>query len=209
MIRVQQIKSELFTSHVYLITSSNSEEVFLIDCGTFENVFPYLTTTSNLAGIFLTHYHYDHIYFIEKWVAKFPNVKIYGSSITKEGLSNPKRNLSFYHEDPIIYHSLNFNIINEHDTVPLFEKDIDLRVIETEGHCEGSVSFIVENYIFTGDALIPNIPVVTKLKTGSKEESKKSLVKIKRNTKPDTIVCPGHLEMIEVNEVNWNLYLDA
>ena len=209
MLRVQQIKSELFTSHVYLITSSNSEEVFLIDCGTFENVFPYLTPTSNLAGIFLTHYHYDHIYFIEKWVAKFPNVKIYGSSITKDGLSDPKRNLSFYHEDPIIYHPLNFNILKEHDTVPLFEKDFELRVIETEGHCEGSLSFILENYIFSGDALIPNIPVVTKLKTGSKEESKKSIVKIKRNTTADTIVCPGHLEMIKSNEVNWELYIDA
>ena len=209
MLRVQQIKSELFTSHVYLITSSNSEEVFLIDCGTFENVFPYLTSTSNLAGIFLTHYHYDHIYFIEKWVAKFPKVKIYGSSITKEGLSNPKRNLSFYHEDPITHYPLNFNIINEHDSVRLFEKNVELSVIETEGHCEGSLSFILENYIFTGDALIPNIPVVTKLKTGSKEKSKNSIVKIMKNTRVDTIICPGHLEMIEAIEVNWNIYIDA
>ncbi len=209
MLSVQQIKSELFTSHVYLITSSKSEEVFLIDCGTFDNVFPFFNPALNLTGIFLTHYHYDHIYFIEQWVAKFPKVKIYGSSITKEGLSDPKRNLSFYHEDPIQFHPLDFDVVKENDVISLFENDCQLRVIETEGHCEGSLTFVLDRYIFTGDAMIPNIPVVTKLKTGSKEKSKTSLFKIKKNTTDDMIVCPGHLEMIKSNEVNWERYLDA
>ena len=144
MFAVSKITNKTFTSNVYILPSSEKEEVFLIDCGSFKEVEDVLPLNCKVKGIFLTHYHYDHIYFVEKWVVKFPHVKIYGSSITKEGLSNPKRNLSFYHEDPIIYHSLNFNIINEHDTVPLFEKDVDLRVIETEGHCEGSLSFIAD-----------------------------------------------------------------
>lgn len=209
MFLVKKITNETFTSNVYILTSSQKEGVVLVDCGSYKEVIDVLPINFTVTAIFLTHYHYDHIYFIEKWVAKFPNVKIYGSSITKDGLSDPKRNLSFYHEDPIFYHPLDFKIVKEHDIIPLFENDCQLRVIETEGHCEGGLTFVVDCYIFTGDALIPNIPVVTKLKTGSKEESKKSLVKIKRNTTANTIICPGHLEMIKSNEVNWELYLDA
>lgn len=209
MLKVKKITNNNFTSNVYLITSSLKEEVFLIDCGAFENVIDILPSNAIVKGVFLTHYHYDHICFIEKWVEKFPEVTIFGSLITQEGLKDPKRNLSFYHENPILYNPSSFNIIQENDIISLFENDFQLRVIETEGHCEGSLTFVIDDFIFTGDALIPNIPVVTKLKTGSKEKSKSSVEKINKNTMKDTIICPGHLEMIKSNEVNWGLYLDA
>lgn len=209
MIRVQQIKSELFTSHVYLITFSQIEEVFLIDCGAFEGVIEQLPKNAILKGIFLTHYHYDHIYFIEKWIEKYPDVIVYGSLITKEGIENPKRNLSFYHEAPIAYVVPLFNEIKEHSMVSLFYENINLHVIETEGHCEGSLSFQVDEFIFTGDTLIPNIPTVTKLKTGSKEKTKESIHKIKKLSSNHSIICPGHLQMKKATEVDWKFYLNV
>lgn len=209
MIDVLKIRSEIFTSNTYLITSSQKEEVFLIDCGAFDEVIEHLSSNAILKGIFLTHYHYDHIYYIEKWIEMYPDVKVYGSLITKEGLGNPKRNLSFYHEDPIAYVVPLFIEIKEHSYISLIYENIKLQVIETEGHCEGSLSFKVDEFIFTGDALIPNIPTVTKLKTGSKEKAKESVHKIKKHSSDDSTICPGHLQMKKATEVDWKFYFNV
>lgn len=206
MLIVRKVISELFTSNVYVLTSSFcKEEVFFIDCGGFQSVLENLPIYCDVKGIFITHYHYDHIYFIREWVEKFPNVVIYGSTITKEGIASAKRNLSFYHEDPVEVEITNFRLLKERDEVQLFE-GINLSVLETEGHCEGSLSFMVDDYIFTGDALIPNIPVVTKLKSGNKVLAKESVLKIKSFAHEQTIICPGHMEPVKSSDVLWEMY---
>ncbi|WP_318643112.1 MBL fold metallo-hydrolase [Flavobacterium ardleyense] len=207
MLKVQKIQSEIFNSNVYTITSSEQEEVFLIDCGGFEPVIDSLPKTVIVSGIFLTHYHYDHIYFIKNWIDRYPNVKFYGSQITLEGLSNPKRNLSFYHEDPIEVFGVDYQVITDAVSVKLYDYT-SITAFLSEGHCEGSLSFLLDNYIFTGDALIPNIPIVTKLKTGDKEKAKDSVRKIKSLVNDDFTICPGHLETFKYKEVKWNLYLN-
>lgn len=207
MISVQNIKSEIFNSNVYLITSSEHYEVFLIDCGGFDPIIDCLPENAVVKGIFLTHYHYDHIYFVKNWIERYPKVKFYGSQITYEGLSNSKRNLSFYHGDPIAVSNVNYHTITDAVSMTLFDF-ISFTAFETEGHCEGSLSFVIDNYIFTGDAIIPNIPIVTKLRTGNKEKAKDSVRKIKSLLNDEFIICPGHLETFRYQDVKWNLYLD-
>jgi glyoxylase-like metal-dependent hydrolase (beta-lactamase superfamily II) len=65
------------------------------------------------------------------------------------------------------------------------------------------MSFQVGNYLFTGDSFIPQIPVVTKLKSGDKQQNVLSLQKIKSLIKSDTIVCPGHGSMCLGEEIIW------
>lgn len=43
----------------------------------------------------------------------------------------------------------------------------NLNVIQTLGHTDDSISIIIEKNIFTGDALLKNIPTVTKLPSGN------------------------------------------
>lgn len=204
---VEKIPSEIFTSNTYTIASLiNPKEVWLLDCGTYLPVIDSLPKDFILKGIFITHYHYDHIYFISQWLDLFPDIFIYGSESTQKGMASSKRNLSFYHDDPVELKVKNFKILHDGDKIHLFD-DTHFEVIETEGHCEGSLSFIVDNYIFTGDALIPNIPTVTKLKTGNKLTAMASIAKIKSIAKSSSIICPGHLGMSTFNKVDWNMYL--
>lgn len=70
-----------------------------------------------------------------------------------------------------------------------------VQVIETPGHSSDSISFLIDNYIFTGDAYIPNIKVVTKLKGGNVELANTSVEKIKSLFKEKMTLCPGHGEM--------------
>ncbi|MEN9304696.1 MAG: hypothetical protein RL264_3125 [Bacteroidota bacterium] len=205
MFQVTQIQSEQFTSHVYVITTSSRDEVFLIDCGGFQPVLDFLGTEAKVKGIFLTHYHYDHIYYVKQWMEIFPNATVYGSESTLSGLRNPKINLSFYHEDPVQVELTFSQFLFEGSITEIFD-GIYIKSLLTEGHCEGSITYILENYVFTGDALIPNIPTVTKLKTGSKELSKVSIKKIKDSLSVNSIICPGHLEMKLAGQVLWDLY---
>lgn len=208
MIEVNKFTSEKFTSNVYTITSSlKKEEVVLIDCGEFNDIVEFLPSSSYVKSILITHYHYDHIYYIQKFIDRFPNVIFYGSQKTLKGLFNSKRNLSFYYNDPIEIKRINYEILGDGQQVPIF-RDTILQAIETEGHCEGSLTYLIDNFVFTGDALIPNIPTVTKLKTGDKLKAKVSIEKIRQISNSQSIICPGHLGFSEYINVDWSLYLN-
>jgi glyoxylase-like metal-dependent hydrolase (beta-lactamase superfamily II) len=131
---------------------------------------------------------------------------VYGSQATIEGLSDDKINLSFYHEHPLKFVPRKFQIVQDGEVINL-SGEIELIAHITEGHCEGCVTYTTENYIFTGDALIPNIPTVTKLKTGSKLLAKASVSKIKNLTSKSSIICPGHLDITAAEDVEWYNYM--
>lgn len=207
MFQVQRFPSEKFTSNVYSIRHLTYPDIYLIDCGGFSKIRASLSTEQKIAGIFLTHYHYDHIYYLSQWISEFPDLMVWGSKQTLEGLLDAKRNLSYYHQDPIETAPSKLSILQDNEVVNLVENALSITAYETEGHCEGSLTFAIEHFLFTGDVLIPNIGTVTKLKTGNKEKAKRSIQKINKLGTSDSIICPGHLEMISYSQVNWSLYL--
>lgn len=87
----------------------------------------------------------------------------------------------------------------------LFENS-HLKVLETKGHNEGSLSFAIKEGIFTGDALIPGIPVVAKLKSGNKEHAKKSVQIIYQSLESEQNIYPGHGPIFKKSDLNWSLY---
>ena len=199
MIHVKQVVNEIFTSNTFLLSQSSSTRVWLIDVGNIEGALKSLSVGSQIAGVFITHAHYDHIYGINRLIEAFPACIVFASEQTKEGLFSDKLNLSFYHEDPIIFNGSNVQILHENNKIELFN-NCYLEVIETPGHNWGCLTFKVENYLFTGDSFIPNVEVVTKLKGGNKEANKKSLQKIMDNISNETIVCPGHGMMTKIKK---------
>lgn len=193
---VQQIVHQAFTSNTYIISGKADDEVWLVDIGNFEGAMELISDTKKVKGVFITHYHYDHIYGINDLINRFPNCEIYASSHTIEGLYSDKMNLSFYFESPIIFQGKKTVTIKENDIINLFE-GANLEVIETPGHNLGCLSFKVNNYLFTGDSFIPNFDVITKLKGGDKGANKLSLQKIKNKIVCGTCVCPGHGNLLE------------
>ena len=188
---VKQVVNSVFNSNTYIISESTSNWVWLIDVGDIEGVFNSLSNNSIIKGVFITHPHYDHIYGINKLIESFPDCIVFTSEEGKRGLSSSKLNLSFYHEEPIVYDGSNIIILSESDKIELYQNTY-LETLETPGHNVGCLTFKIENYIFTGDSYIPNVEVVTKLKGGDREASKKSLQKIMANISGKTIICPGH-----------------
>ncbi|MDD4500346.1 MAG: MBL fold metallo-hydrolase [Bacteroidales bacterium] len=195
---VKQIVNTIFTSNNYIIAKKGVDSIWLVDIGNIDGVLNSMSKNNDIKGVFITHPHFDHIYGINKLIGSFPNCKIYTSHDGRLGLSSAKLNLSFYHEKPIEYVGDNISVLKENDTVELFD-NVCIQTLETPGHNIGCLSFIINNFLFTGDSYIPNVDVVTKLKGGDKEMSKKSLQKIMNCISNDTIICPGHGEMTNTN----------
>ncbi len=191
MLTVKQFVNNPYTSNTFILEEDNSADVYLIDAGFTCSIKELLGSDKIIKGVFLTHAHYDHIHGINEVMNAFPDCEIYCSEDTKQGLYNEKLNLSFYHEEPITLKSGMVTTSSNNDSVKLF-KNCHLKILETPGHNNGSLSCMVSNYFFTGDSYIPYIPVVTKLKGGNKELNLKSLALIHSSCYADTILCPGH-----------------
>ena len=202
MLSVKQFVNSTFNSNTYLVRSEiNPRSGWLVDVGIFSDWFEGLHSHCEIEGIFLTHAHYDHIYAIHEVISLFPKCKIYCSEFTRTSLIDPKLNLSFYHEEPLSYSFDDIELLKEGDRIELFN-GIELMTIETPGHNKGSLSFLLEQFIFTGDSLVPGHKVVTKLKSGNIDENTITLSKLNNVMKPDTLICSGHGPLVERQFIN-------
>ena len=206
-LKIATKKNLLYNANTYLIRSNfNDDECYLIDIGNAADVLNDISCHEYIKGIFLTHPHYDHICGINQIVDRFPNCTVFCSEYTKIALADSKVNLSFYHQTPIIYKGENIKVIADNECIALFH-NIHFEVVATPGHNEGSLTFKIEDSIFTGDSLIPGTPVVTKLKSGNKNQALSSIIKIRNSIAKNATVYPGHGESVFVDEINWDLYL--
>lgn len=196
---VERFENSLFTSNTYKITIANSNRVWLIDVGSFDIVQDSLLNEQYIEGVLLTHYHHDHIYCINELVNAYPACKVYASKHTIQGLFSSKMNLSFYHDNPIVYKGNKpFELIDGNKII--FFNDIIAEVIATPGHNPGSLTYKLENYLFTGDSYVPGFDVVTKLKYGNRVDSLQSLDKLESLFEAKSIICPGHGQIVNAKE---------
>lgn len=199
--KVVQLSNAIFTSNTYCISSAKSNKVWLIDIVDAPQLIEALSPEQVVEGVFITHAHYDHIYGINELTGKFPDCKVYVSDYGKYGLYCDKTNLSFYHEDPVVFRGTNLQVVKDGDIITLWESCL-LEVIHTPGHNPGSLTFKVGQYLFTGDSYIPGVKVVTKLKGGNRKENEASLAKIHSLIQEDTVICPGHGKYGRLSDFN-------
>lgn len=185
---IHHVINSLFTSNTWVVELGAS--VWLVDCG---DVAPILRLIGNkqLSGILLTHAHFDHIYGLNELLDRFPDTPVYTNESGREALLDDRKNMSRYHETPfVLKHPECIKIIQDGDLVELCD-NVTAKVIATPGHNDSCLTFVMDDAIFTGDAYIPGIKVVTKLPGGDKNIAKQSLEIITELSKGKT-VYPGH-----------------
>ena len=147
-------------------------------------------TFIEVRGVFITHSHYDHIYGLPSLLERFPDCCIYTSAEGKVGLASDKFNFSRYHGDPIRCEGPNIRVLQDCDSVELFD-DVRMTAMMTPGHDKSSVTFYTDDSVFTGDSYIPGFDVVTTFPRSNKSDSDISLKKI--NILLETRkIYPGH-----------------
>lgn len=191
MILIHDITNTIFTSKTYILYKEGSDNACLVDIGDIEPVLAFLDSHGLIVNsVLLTHAHFDHIYGLPHLTELFPDVRVYTNDAGCDALGNSRLNLSKYHDNPITYESENLEICKEGTEIELF-RGIFAKVYETPGHHLSCLTFIVGDYLFTGDAFIPDVPVVTVLPGANKQQAEASKNKILSLAK-GKIVCPGH-----------------
>jgi len=163
------LKSSTYT---YFIASGKGREAIIID-RVLENVQQYLNILTELdlklVKVIDTHIHADHV--------------------TGAGTLKKKTNCS--------------TLMGENtpaDTVEIKVKDgenikleqLSLKSIYTPGHTSDSYSFLMDNFLFTGDTLLINGTGRTDFQNGNAKDAYNSLFKKLLVLPDDTIVYPGH-----------------
>jgi hydroxyacylglutathione hydrolase len=200
---ISKLINQVFNSNTYILAKLEQSTVWVIDPGssTTKLINWLENNEKHLAGILLTHTHFDHIYGLNDLQEKYPYVNVYASAFANEGMISEKINGSLYMEIPFTIKRPDYKIIKEKDKISLWEGTI-LNVIETPGHDRDCLTFQIEKNLFTGDALLPGIKVYTKLKYSDETQAKKSIERIFNYFTKDTLIWPGHNDMMLLGDIN-------
>jgi len=200
-LKVIRFVNSIFTSNSFILYFEGDNVAWVVDPGDSVPILLWLKKhNKNLRGILVTHSHFDHIYGINDLCDNFPEVEIYASIQAREGMFSAKLNSSHYTETPFVVKCTNIKIVEEPDKILLTE-NIYAKVISTPGHNNDCLSFEINQYLITGDALIPGIKVYTKSKFGDKLHAKKSIVRIFNSYDNKTLICPGHGDICYLEDI--------
>lgn len=202
MVNCERFVNSRFTSNTYIISHSGYDNVWVVDPGDTEVVFEWMKNHSKkiVSGILLTHAHFDHIYGMNEILSRYPHCVVYvANEYGLEALNDAKKNGSKYTEEGPIVIRDGAIVMYYSENMKLWD-DVPIKVINTPGHSDDSVCFIVEGVLFTGDTLIKGVRTVTKLKTGSKEKLRETLNLIESVKGRKLVVYPGHEDMFELDE---------
>ncbi len=147
----------------YLITTQNS--ALVIDCGFYDKqIADFLKENSNKDRmILLTHAHFDHIGGA-LLLREETGVKIAIGEKENQFLSDHNINLSKMFGAELKPFSADV-LLKDGEILKI--GDIEIRVMETAGHTLGSVSYLINNVLFSGDTLFYESIGRTDFPTGS------------------------------------------
>lgn len=191
--QVTRLVNTFYTSNTYVLWRENCPYVWLVDCGDYASQVRPLLGSRYVRGVLLTHTHADHIYGLEEVLADFPDVSIYTNEFGCMALGDSRLNLSRYHtEVPCLELDGRDHVItvDEGADLELFE-GVWCRVLSTPGHDRSCLSYLIGEYLFTGDSFIPGIKVKASFPNSNKVDAEASYKRLETISK-DYTVCPGH-----------------
>ncbi len=195
-----------FGNNNYLIIDEPSHDAVLIDCSApSPDIIEFLKENkANLKYILITHGHFDHIMGLNYFRDKCP-APVFAPAKDKD----------------IINHMLDYieNTKNTLNSIPnytpdtkipvidnYFDNDIsfkignnEIKLIPTPGHTSGSVCFLLNDTLFSGDTMFYHSYGRTDLPSGNETEIFKSLDLLLSLPK-ETVVLPGHGNETTINE---------
>ena len=168
----KQIFDTETSTYTYIIASAKGREAVIID-PVLENVEDYINALKELdlklVKVIDTHIHADHITGASK-------LKQATNCITIMGEHTPADTVEIKVKDDEIIDIDNLKI----------------RSMYTPGHTSDSYSFLLDNYLFTGDTLLINGTGRTDFQNGSSKDAYNSLFNNLLKLPEETLVYPGH-----------------
>lgn len=194
MIKIKEFHNSVLNSCTYCLYDNQQGEAAIIDPGDIDPIHSWLFQNDRIVNsIFLTHAHFDHVYGLFELYRLFPNCKIYCSKETYLGLKDSKINKSymFLDGDLEIPDNENFVFVNSKNVLEVM--GVKVGIIETPGHDDDCLTYIIDKAIFTGDSYSDTYQPQHRWNRSNLQVAAKSEIKIKRIIEDNgLIVYPGH-----------------
>ncbi len=191
MLKVEKFIVGELQTNCYLVKDEKTNKALLIDPGARDEILDEKIKFlgSSLEYILLTHGHFDHIsaakYYRDMTKAKIA-ISYEDSSFIEDSLLNMQDGFDIKVE-PFVPDIL----LSDGDDIKFAGENI--KVLSSPGHTGGSLCFMLNDMLFTGDTLMKNCMGRTDLPTGGKRTILNSL-KLLYNLPGDYKIYPGHGE---------------
>ncbi len=207
MIEVQTYIVGHLRTNCYIIKDKDTGKMAIIDPGYRSKLIEEVIENNkeNIEYILLTHGHFDHIFEVKKYSA-MSGAKIVMGAKESDFPNDCELNLSKdFRKKPEVFSS--DILLEDGQTIKLGNTEI--KAIHTPGHTRGSMCYIIDNNIFSGDTLMKDTIGNTGFVTGSMDDMKKSLKKF-LDLKEDYFIYSGHGDKTTLNyEKSNNMYLGS
>ena len=203
MLKVNTLPLGAYQTNTYIVHDSGSNTCAVIDPGYEPQIIldKIHSLGLTLEAILLTHGHFDHVGAVEELVDA-TGCALWMSESDWSQFPNPVT-AYFYPIANCDFCQVNFC----EDGEVISAGGLDFRVIATPGHTRGSVCFLCEGALFSGDTLFAGSCGRTDLPGGSHKTIIQSLSRLAR-LEEDYRVFPGHGESTTLAwEKKYNPYM--
>ena len=160
------------STYTYLIASAKGREALIID-PVLENIEQYIKILNDLdlklVKVIDTHIHADHITAASKLKNKTNCTTIMGEHTPSDAVE-----------------------IKVKDNEVIYVDKLEIKVIYTPGHTKDSYSFLMNDYLFSGDTLLINGTGRTDFQGGNSEDSYNSIFNRLLKLPEETLLYPAH-----------------
>ncbi|MDA9106329.1 MBL fold metallo-hydrolase [Candidatus Pelagibacter sp.] len=160
------------STYTYLIASAKGREALIID-PVLENIGQYIKLLNELdlklVKVIDTHIHADHITAASKLKNKTNCTTIMGEHTPSDAVE-----------------------IKVKDNEIIYVDKLEIKVIYTPGHTKDSYSFLMDDYLFSGDTLLINGTGRTDFQGGNSEDSYNSIFNRLLKLPEETLLYPAH-----------------
>lgn len=204
---IQNFVLNPFGSNSYVVASEATKTALILDPNGVDmsSLFDFVEKHDlNVAAILCTHGHIDHVLGNDVTRAKYQK-PLYLHADDLDWLEQaPERARSYFGAS--ITCTPPDELLTDGQTLQF--DDLTVKVLHTPGHSLGSVCFLIEDVLFSGDTLFAGSVGRTDLPGGSMEQLVSS-IRTKLWPLPDsTIVYPGHMEDTTISdEKQYNPYV--
>lgn len=214
---------EAVGSNMYILCEGC--EAIVVDSNISEELLAYLKEKGiTKLFVFLTHEHYDHSYGVP-WLKENFDTQLYCHKQCSGQLSTKKRSsprlVAFvlsvkdmndgghrYEEfkKSVMDYNLDADVYLE-DNQEFIIASHTIQVFSTPGHSPGSCIYIMDDEIlFSGDTMIKDNKIITSFRGGDKESTRNITIPKLKALSDNLIVLPGHGDIFEKNEFDFNIY---
>ena len=160
------------STYTYLIASAKGREALIID-PVLENIEQYIKLLNELdlklVKVIDTHIHADHITAASKLKNKTNCTTIMGKHTPSDTVE-----------------------VKVKDNEIIYVDKLEIKVIYTPGHTKDSYSFLMDDYLFSGDTLLINGTGRTDFQGGNSRDSYNSIFNRLLKLPEETLLYPGH-----------------